>query len=115
MAEPNNPKEPLAPKTPGKDGGQTVLERAPKLHKPKMFKVVLHNDDYTTMEFVVWILEIVFQKNQDEAFALMLAIHETGRGVAGVYTKDVAESLCDRVVELAEANGMPLMCTTEPE
>jgi len=108
VADPNNPDG-------GKPGDQTVIERAPKIHKPKMWKVVLHNDDYTTMEFVVWVLQLVFQKSQDESLALMLAIHQTGRGVAGTFTRDVAETKATQVMELAEANGMPLLCTTEPD
>lgn len=103
------------PKDPDGPGGQTVIERAPKIKKPKMWKVVLHNDDYTTMEFVVWVLQTVFQKTQEEALSLMLAIHHTGRGVAGVFTRDVAETKASHVMELAEANGMPLLCTTEPD
>ena len=108
MADPNNPDG-------GKPGDQTVIERAPKIQKPKMWKVVLHNDDYTTMEFVVWVLQLVFQKSQDESLSLMLAIHQTGRGVAGTFTRDVAETKATQVMELAEANGMPLLCTTEPD
>lgn len=113
------------PKKPGGDGpgkgkttdggGQTVLERDPKTHKPRLWKVVLHNDDYTTMEFVVWVLQMVFQKDQEEAMTLMLAVHQTGRGVAGVFTRDIAETKANQVMELAEANAMPLLCTTEPE
>ncbi len=119
MAEPKKPggDGPGGPSKgrPGDGGAQTVLEREPKVHKPRMWKVVLHNDDYTTMEFVVWVLQMVFQKDQDEAMALMLAVHQTGRGVAGVFTKDIADTKCDQVMELAEANAMPLLCTTEPD
>jgi ATP-dependent Clp protease adaptor protein ClpS len=117
MAEPKKPGggDEGGGKKPGGGAGQTVIEREPKLHKPKMWKVVLHNDDYTTMEFVVWVLQMVFQKDQDEAMALMLSVHQTGRGVAGVFTKDIAETKCNQVMELAEANAMPLLCTTEPD
>lgn len=100
---------------PGRPGEQTVLEREPKLDKPRMYRVLLHNDDYTTMEFVVWVLREVFAMAGERATALMLAIHNTGRGVAGVYTRDIAETKAARVLELAEENGMPLLCTTEPD
>ena len=92
-----------------------ITDSKQQLKKPPLYKVLLHNDDYTTMEFVVWVLQMVFQKDQDEAMALMLAVHQTGRGVAGVYTKDIADTKCDQVMELAEANAMPLLCTTEPD
>lgn len=110
---PKGPRQPGA--EPGRPGEQTVLEREPKLDKPKMYRVLLHNDDYTTMEFVVWILREVFAMTGDRAVALMLAIHNTGRGMAGVYTRDIAETKAARVIELAEDNGMPLLCTTEPD
>ena len=98
------------------DGGsQTVLERKPRTKKPRMYKVLLHNDDYTTMEFVVWILREVFRKSESESTALMLEIHHKGRGVAGVFTRDIAETKVAHVQLLAEEHAMPLMCTTEPE
>ncbi len=100
---------------PGRPGEQTVLERQPKIDKPRMYRVLLHNDDYTTMEFVVWVLREVFAMTGERATALMLAIHNTGKGVAGVYTRDIAETKAARVMELAEENGMPLLCTTEPD
>lgn len=100
---------------PGRPGEQTVLEREPKIDKPRMYRVLLHNDDYTTMEFVVWVLREVFAMTGERATALMLAIHNTGKGVAGVYTRDIAETKAARVMELAEENGMPLLCTTEPD
>lgn len=111
MAAPDKPGR----SEPGRPGDQTVLEREPKLDKPKMFKVLLHNDDYTTMDFVVWVLREVFAMSGERALALMLAIHNQGRGVAGVYTRDIAETKAARATELAEENGMPLLCTTEPD
>ncbi len=98
------------------DGGsQTVLERKPKTKKPRLYKVLLHNDDYTTMEFVVWVLAQVFRKSEAEATHLMLQIHHKGAGVAGVFTRDIAETKATQVTHLAEEHRMPLMCTTEPE
>jgi len=113
MSDPKRPEEPGK----GKPGGgqQTVLERDPKLKRPKLWRVILHNDDYTTMEFVVWVLQVVFHKDESAANHLMLAIHHKGHGVAGVYTRDVAETKAAQVMELAEENGMPLQCTTEPD
>ncbi|MFO0748645.1 MAG: ATP-dependent Clp protease adaptor ClpS [Myxococcota bacterium] len=126
MAEPKNPPPPEGPGgPPGGPGGpktgqppggdQTVLERAPKVSKPRMWKVILHNDDYTTMEFVVWVLQTVFSLDGDQAHALMWAIHKEGKGVAGVFTRDIAETKAQMVRELADENGMPLLCTAEPE
>lgn len=94
--------------TPGAD----VKDR---VEKPRMFRVLLHNDDYTTMEFVVLVLMEVFRKTQVEATRVMLTIHRSGRGVAGVYTREVAETKAAQVVDRARAAGFPLLATTEPE
>lgn len=118
MSEPKNPPPPGGPNGPktGPPGGeQTVLERDPKVSRPRMWKVILHNDDYTTMEFVVWVLQTVFAMDIDTAHALMWAIHKQGKGVAGVFTRDIAETKARIVAELADENGMPLLCTAEPE
>jgi ATP-dependent Clp protease adaptor protein ClpS len=99
----------------GRDHGQTVLDRKVRTKKPKMFRVLLHNDDYSTMEFVVWLLERVFRKSSTEAHRLMLMIHHKGKGIAGVYTRDIAETKVAQVADLASEHGMPLMCTMEPD
>jgi ATP-dependent Clp protease adaptor protein ClpS len=99
----------------GPPGEQTVLERRAKVGKPRMYKVIFHNDDYTTMEFVVWVLREVFALGPGQAEVLMMTVHRSGRGVVGVFTRDIAETKAARVTELAELNGMPLLCTTEPE
>jgi ATP-dependent Clp protease adaptor protein ClpS len=91
------------------------MERKAKVGKPPMYKVIFHNDDYTTMEFVVWVLREVFALNSEQAEALMMTVHRSGRGVVGVYTRDIAETRAARVTELAELNGMPLLCTIEPD
>jgi len=83
--------------------------------KPRLYKVLLHNDDFTTTHFVVMILETVFHKSQPEAEAIMLAVHRQGIGLAGVYSREVAESKAAKVHALAEANGFPLRCSVEPE
>lgn len=80
-----------------------------------MYRVLLHNDDYSTMEFVVWLLEQVFRKSATEARQLMLMIHHKGKGIAGVYTRDIAETKVSQVGAIADEHGMPLLCTMEPD
>ncbi len=83
--------------------------------EPPMFKVLLHNDDYTTMEFVVEILMFVFKKEAEEAVKIMLNVHRNGIGICGVYTYEVSETKVKTVHELARENGFPLKCTMERE
>ncbi len=92
---------------------QTRVEK--KLERPKLYKVLLHNDDYTTREFVVWILQGVFHRGESEAIQIMLHVHNNGVGVAGVYPHDIAEAKVRRVTALAESNEFPLLTTMEPE
>ena len=80
-----------------------------------MWRVLLHNDDYTTQEFVVWVLETIFHKDQGEAFDIMMSVHRTGMGTAGVYTHDVAETKVKTTRQLAEENEFPLLVTMESE
>ena len=82
---------------------------------PKRYKVLLLNDDYTTMEFVVAVLEQVFYKAHEDAVRIMLQVHRQGMGVAGVYVKEIAEMKCVLVHDLAGAHGFPLHCVMEPE
>jgi ATP-dependent Clp protease adaptor protein ClpS len=86
-----------------------------KLKRPKLFKVILHNDDFTTMEFVVAILISIFQKSETDATAIMLHIHRTGMGVAGVYTYEIAEAKVSETMQAAEEAEYPLLCTLEPD
>ena len=79
-----------------------------------MFKVLLLNDHYTTMEFVVMVLEQVFHKTADDAMQIMLAVHKAGKGVAGLYPKEVAETKIAIVRHLARKDGFPLQCVMEP-
>ena len=79
--------------------------------KPPMYDVIIHNDDYTTMDFVVMILETIFNKNQDEAMQLMLHIHENGEAVVGTYIYDIAQSKAEKAMSLARAEGFPLQLT----
>lgn len=83
------------------------------LKTPSMWKVLIHNDDFTPMEFVTEVLKHVFHKSHDEAVALMLTVHHTGRGNVGLYTKEVAATKALQVRLLAEANGHPLLATAE--
>ncbi len=107
--------------TPGKDGqgGDTGVaietRRKEKLAKPPLFQVLFHNDNYTTMEFVVWVLQSVFLKSESDAMAIMLNIHRSGMGVAGVYSKEVAETKIEKTHALAREHEFPLKLTMEPE
>lgn len=85
------------------------------VERPKRYKVLMHNDDYTTMEFVVDVLIGVFRKSEAEAVRLMQTIHEKGKAVCGVYTKEIAETKVAETIELARSNGFPLRCTMEEE
>lgn len=83
--------------------------------RPRRFSVVFHNDDYTTREFVVGVLVDLFNKSQTEATQVMLQVHYRGSGVAGVYSRDVAETKVEKVTDLARDAGHPLKVTAEPE
>ncbi|MCM2350363.1 MAG: ATP-dependent Clp protease adapter ClpS [Bacteriovoracaceae bacterium] len=85
-----------------------------KLQAPKMYKVLMHNDDYTTMEFVILVLQKYFNKSSEEAQSLMLEVHTHGFAVCGIYTFEVAESKVAKVTKYARDNGHPLKCSTEP-
>ena len=90
-----------------------LLDTKPKTKKPSMYKVLLLNDDYTPMEFVIMILEKIFNKKQEEATQIMLHVHKNGVGVCGTFTYEVAESKCKSVVDMAKKNEHPLQCTVE--
>lgn len=99
-----------------KQTGGEVLERTKQeTKKPELFKVLLLNDDYTTMDFVVEILESVFHKQPAEAFRIMMAVHTQGKGLCGVYPFEVAETKVEAVVERAREHGFPLRAAMEPE
>lgn len=83
--------------------------------RPAMYKVLLLNDDFTPMEFVVYVLERVFRKSHEEATDIMLKVHQDGVGVAGIYTYEIAETKVDQVMTLARQNEHPLQCTMERE
>ena len=100
----------------GRDGqtGGAVQERVrSKKQTPRLFKVVLLNDDYSTMEFVVHVLESIFQKSPSEAYGIMMQVHLNGRGIAGVYAFEIAETKADTVATLAKDAGFPLRAAVE--
>jgi ATP-dependent Clp protease adaptor protein ClpS len=97
------------------DGGSVVLERrTQKTKPPQMYQVVMLNDDYTPMEFVVVVIQEFFGKDLEAATQIMLKIHLDGKGVCGVYSKDVAATKVDQVLEAANKAGHPLKCVSEP-
>ena len=93
-----------------------LLERTrQETKKPELYKVLLLNDDYTTMDFVVDVLESIFHKQPAEAFRIMMMVHTQGKGLCGVYPHEVAETKVDTVIERARENGFPLRAAMEPE
>lgn len=101
-------------RNPEHDGG-VMTEEQQRTDKPPLYKVLLHNDDFTTMEFVVEILRTVFHKAETDAVRIMLAVHQQGIGVAGVYTYEIAEAKVEKVASLARAKEFPLRCTLEED
>jgi ATP-dependent Clp protease adaptor protein ClpS len=100
--------------SPEHEGDLGVVERS-TTRTPRRFHVVLHNDDYTTMEFVVLVLTRFFHLGETEATQIMLEVHHRGHGVVGIFTRDVAETKADQVMSYAREHGHPLRCTAEPE
>jgi ATP-dependent Clp protease adaptor protein ClpS len=103
-----------APNDPRHDEDVDVEERQ-KTALPRRYKVIFHNDDYTTMEYVIEVLQRFFHRNETEALHIMLTVHRKGRAVAGVYPRDVAETKIVEVMHDARDRGHPLLLTTEPE
>ncbi|WP_201771497.1 ATP-dependent Clp protease adapter ClpS [Pseudohaliea rubra] len=95
------------------DGGLALENAQPELKKPPLFKVVLLNDDYTPMEFVVEVLEQFFLMNREQATQVMLTVHTQGKGVCGVYTRDIAETKAAQVNQYAREHQHPLLCEIE--
>ncbi len=113
MSKPEQPPVPITPPTGG--GDAVVLERKTlRTQPPQMHQVLMLNDDFTPMEFVVWALQEFFSKDRESATQIMLKIHLDGRGVCGVYTPDVASTKVDQVSQAARASGHPLQCVSEP-
>ena len=97
------------------DDGVAIAEAKPKIKKPPMYKVVILNDDYTPMEFVVHILQAFFNLPHEKAQNVMLNVHTKGKGVCGVYTRDVAETKVEQVNDYSRQNQHPLLCTMEAD
>lgn len=95
------------------DGGLAVAPEKPRLKRPPMYKVILLNDDYTPMEFVVHVLEHFFRMDKEKATRVMLHVHTQGVGVCGIFTRDVAETKVSQVNEFSRANQHPLLCDME--
>jgi len=109
------PRAPDLSPAPPAGGDAVVLERRPeKVKPPQMYQVVLLNDDYTPMEFVVVVIQEFFNKDRETATQIMLKIHLDGKGVCGVFSKDVAATKVDQVTEAARKHGHPLQCVSEP-
>ena len=102
MAENNNNRE-----------GSVLTEDIIQTKEPRLYKVLLHNDDYTSMEFVIAILETVFHKSANDATRIMLNVHNEGLGIAGVYTREICETKISVVHQLAKKNEFPLRCSME--
>ena len=96
-----------------KTGGDAAVLTERKTKTPRQYRVILYNDDYTSMEFVVHILEAVFRKSPAEAMQIMLKVHKEGRGVAGIYAREIAETKILTVHEMAKAEGYPLRADLE--
>lgn len=105
----------MTTKQPQSNDELVVQEAKPKLQKPPLYKVILLNDDYTPMEFVVMVLQRFFKKNREEATRIMLHVHQKGIGVCGVFTRELAETKVRQVTIFSNENQHPLQCTMEPD
>lgn len=114
LADPRRRGEP-ADDTMIKERTRPRVSQAARLKRPPRYRVLLHNDDYTPREFVVLLLKMIFHRDESEARLIMLKAHRTGIAVAGVYTREIAETKATQVVAAAEEAGHPLLCTTEPD
>lgn len=97
-------------------GGALAIETAkPRLKRPPLYRVILLNDDYTTMEFVIRVLQLIFHHDEERAAQIMMHVHQKGAGICGVYTREIAETKVEQVLAYAEQNEHPLQCTMEPD
>ncbi len=96
------------------NGDTVVLEKDPEVKEPPMYQVVLLNDDYTPMEFVVYILQFIFNHDHEKATQIMMAVHTRGKGVCGIFPKEIAEMKSHEVISMAQAHDHPLMSEIEP-
>ncbi len=98
-----------------REGVSAITESKVRAKKPSMFRVLLHNDDFTPMDFVVDVLQVIFLKNKTEATKIMLDVHQKGMGLCGIYPYDIAETKVTLVSEEAQKNEYPLKCTLEKD
>ncbi|HEX5679166.1 MAG TPA: ATP-dependent Clp protease adapter ClpS [Alcanivorax sp.] len=105
--------DPGKPDGPDRHGEATVEEAKPRLKRPPMFKVLMLNDDYTPMDFVIEVLETFFRMDREQATRVMLTVHTRGKAVCGVFPQDIAETKAAQVVDYARENQHPLMCQVE--
>jgi ATP-dependent Clp protease adaptor protein ClpS len=105
-------KKAAPPSTRGETG--LVLDERTRTRKPPMYKVLLHNDDYTTKEFVVFVLQSIFQRSETDAISIMNHVHSNGVGIAGIYTFEIAETKVTKTVQLARSHEYPLQLSIEP-
>ena len=99
----------------GKSKRDESVQVKDRVQRPRRYKVIMHNDDYTPMAFVVQVLEQIFFRSPAESTRIMLTVHRNGKGVAGIYSKEVAETKRSQTMQLARENGFPLLLSTEPE
>lgn len=102
-------------RAPDYDGDLAVEEAKPKLKPPPLYRVIIHNDDYTPMDFVVHVLQLFFYMNREKATQIMLAVHTKGKAVCGVFTRDIAETKAAQVNQYAREQQHPLLCEIEAE
>ena len=117
---PPHPSDPNDPHDPHHDDHDHDVVNAPtdldpQLREPSKYAVILLNDDYSTMEFVIEVLQKFFQKTREDSLQIMIRVHQEGRGLAGIYTRDIAETKSAQVQELARSKGFPLKCTIEKQ
>jgi len=115
MPEPHDPNQPELPRQGRDEDADVDVEERQKTSIPKRYHVLFHNDDYTTMEYVVEVLRRFFHKSETEALHIMLTVHKKGKAIAGVYPRDVAETKVVDVMRDARERGYPLLVTAEPE
>ncbi len=97
------------------DDGLAIETAKPRLKRPPLYRVLLLNDDYTTMEFVIEVLTQIFNHSEEKATQIMLHVHQRGAGICGVYTREIAETKVEQVLQYAQAEKHPLQCTMEPD
>jgi ATP-dependent Clp protease adaptor protein ClpS len=115
LSDPDGPQGPMGPDGDDEGGLGIATKTRVRTKKPSMYRVLILNDDYTPMEFVVLILERFFAKSREQATRIMLHVHQKGVGVCGVYTYEVAETKVAQVMDMARRNEHPLQCTMEKE